>query len=115
MWGGKNFPRDVIFNGSNQRGFATGGLQYGFDEERSRALSVGSGDSRVRNSLGRTLIEIRAEAGEGAASMHDLRPGNRGARRFGRRIGDYGSRSGSDSLIDKPIAVASLTLDRDKD
>src|SRR5260370_5681442 len=46
--------------------------------------------------------------------MEDLRPGTRGARRLGRRVGDEGNRSGRDGLIDKPIAVAGLALHSDK-
>jgi hypothetical protein len=46
--------------------------------------------------------------------MHDLRPGNRGARRFGRRVGDYGNRSGGNGLIDESIAVAGLAFHGDK-
>jgi hypothetical protein len=47
-------------------------------------------------------------------SVHDLRPGNRGARRFGGRVADDGNRSGGDGLIDESIPVAALTLHGDK-
>src|ERR1700758_2306957 len=115
MWSGKNFPRNMIFNGSNQRGFAAGSLQYGFDEERSRALPVRAGDSTISNSFGGTFVEIRTEASEGAPSMQDLRPSHCGTRHLGCGVTDYGNRSGRDSLINKAITVASLALHRDKD
>jgi hypothetical protein len=43
-----------------------------------------------------------------------LRPSHSGTRRFDRRVGDNGNRSGSDSLINEPIAVARLALHGDK-
>src|ERR1019366_3003948 len=78
---------------------APGRLQYGFDQKGGRAFSVRAGNSSISNALGRTLVEIRAQAGKRTAPMHDLRPANRRARRFGRG-----------RLIDEPFAVAGLTL-----
>jgi hypothetical protein len=46
--------------------------------------------------------------------MHNLRPGNRRTRRFTRGVGNDGNGSGSDRLIDEPIAVAGLALHGDK-
>src|SRR3982074_1901649 len=104
----------VIFDGSDQSRLASRRLQYGFDQEGGRALSIGAGDSSIRNSLARSFVEIRAKAGKRSASVYDLRPGHRGTRRFGRGIGDDGNRSSSDGLIDESIAIARLTLHGDE-
>src|ERR1035441_7604983 len=110
----QNLPGHMIFNRPDQRGLAPGRLQYGFDQKGGRAFPVRASNSSSSNSLGRTFVKIRAQAGERAAPMHDLRPTNPRARRFGRGVGDDGNRSGSDGLIDEPIAVAGLTLHSDK-
>src|ERR1035438_8128349 len=110
----QNLPGHMIFNRPDQRGLAPGRLQYGFDQKGGRAFSVRAGNSSISNALGRTLVEIRAQAGKRTAPMHDLRPANRRARRFGRGVGDDGNRSGSDGLSDEPIAPAGLTLHGDK-
>jgi len=89
-------------------------LQYGFDQERGRAFSVCACNSSIRNSFGRTFVEIRAQAGERAASVHHLRPSDRWTRRFSRGVGDDTNRSGSDGLIDETIAIAGLTFHGDK-
>ena len=91
-----------------------GRLKYGFDEEGGRAFSVRACDSSIRNSLGGTFVEIRAQAGKRAASVQDLRPGDAGTRNFGRGVGDDGNRSGGDGLINEAIAVAGLALHGDK-
>ncbi len=110
----ENLPGNVIFDGSDQRGLPPGRLKYGFDKEGGRAFSVRASDSGIRHSFGGTFVEIRAQAGERAASVHDLRPGNCGTRSFGRGVGDDGNRSGGDGLINEAIAVAGLALHRDK-
>jgi hypothetical protein len=46
--------------------------------------------------------------------VHDLRPGYRRARCLGCGVGNDRNRSGSDRLINEAIAVAGLTLHRDK-
>src|ERR1700678_4344575 len=57
----KNFPGHMIFNRSNQRSLASSGLQYRFDEKRSRAFSIGPGNSSVGNSFRGALVEICAQ------------------------------------------------------
>jgi hypothetical protein len=85
-------------------------LQYGFDQEGGRAFSIGTRNSNIRNSLARSFVEIGAQAGERTAPVHNLRPRNRGTRHFGCGIGDDCNRSGSDGLVNEPIAVTRLTL-----
>ena len=46
--------------------------------------------------------------------MNDLRPGHVGTWRFRRRVSYDSDRSGSDGLIDKPIAVAGLAFHGDE-
>jgi hypothetical protein len=114
MWSREDPPRNVIFDGPNQRRLASGRLQYRFDQKGGCALSICAGNSSVRNALGRTFVEIRAQPSKRAASTHDLCPANRRARRFARSVGDDGNRSGSDGLIDEAIAVVGLALHGDK-
>ena len=73
-------------------------------------------DPEVTKLVGSDFIAVKidTEAGKRSAPVYDLRPGHRGTRRFGRRIGDDGNRSSSDGLIDESIAIARLTLHGDK-
>src|SRR5208337_2027456 len=110
----QNLPRNVIFDGPDQSGLSSSRLKDGFDEKCSRAFSVGARNSGIRNSLRRTFVEICAQAGKRAASMHNLRPGNRGPRHFGSRVGNNSNCPRGNRLIDEAIPVASLPLHRDK-
>src|SRR6266852_3094428 len=53
---GENLPRKVIFDGPDQRSLASGRLEYGFNKEGGRALSVRACNSSIRNSFGRTFV-----------------------------------------------------------
>src|SRR3984957_9107757 len=114
MRGGQSLSRNVIFDRPDERGFAPCRRKNGLNQEGGCTLSVGARNSGIRNALGRTFIEICAQAGEGATSMLDLRPRDSGARHFVRRIGDNRDGSSSDRLIYEAIAVAGLALHRDK-
>src|ERR1700722_1700571 len=114
MRGVQNLSCNVIFDCPDQRGLAPSRPKNRFNQEGGCTLSVGPCNPGIRNALGRTFVEICAQAGEGATSMHDLPPRDSGARHFGRGISDNRNRSRSDRLINEAIAVASLALHRDK-
>ena len=75
---GKNFAGDMIFDGADENGFAGGGVEDGFDDKGGGAFSVGACDAGIGDALGGTLVEICAEAGEGAAAVRHLRQATAG-------------------------------------
>ncbi len=103
-----NLAGHVIFNRPDQRALAPCGGQDRLDQKRRRALAVRPGNSRDRNALGGTLVEIRAQARQSPPPMRHHGPGHAFARLLARRIRDHRDRTGLNRLVDEAIPVGRL-------
>ena len=77
---GQDLSGHVIFDRADQQALATGRAQNRFEQKCAGALPVGAGDAGDRETLGGLLVEIRAQTGQRAATVRNLRPGDSRAR-----------------------------------
>ena len=109
------FPRDVIFDGPDQRALAASGGQNGFDQKRSGTFPIRAGDAGDGEKLGGFLIKVGAQSRQRATPMGNLRPRHRWPRFFGRGIRNDRNRTRRNCLIDKFISITRFTVHGNKD
>src|SRR5579872_1709088 len=104
----------MVFDGTDQRSFAIGGVQNGFDQKSGCALAIGSRDSNNSQAFSRSFVKVCAQARQGTASMRNQRPRNSLTRIRFRRVGNNRRCTGGDCTVDELVAVAGITLHGDK-